>query len=228
MTPRSEMTAPSAAALRMRRSRERRRQGDVMVRLEVSPSATADLVALSWLLAPDRVDHDALASALGGLINRAIAMRVTPSTGSDGVSVTPMRATAGPIAIGSDENAPQSQRLATPAERGGPQGSSLGRLAPGEVLGAPEVADDQPSGDRVDTASPRTSLFADMVVEHTELSRPEPPGVQPWAEATQPFEVDPVHLWGPRLSLWLRRGIWASGWGPRPDQDGCLVPDCML
>jgi hypothetical protein len=67
MTPRSEMTAPSAAALRMRRSRERRRQGDVMVRLEVSPSATADLVALGWLLAPDRVDHDALASAQAGL-----------------------------------------------------------------------------------------------------------------------------------------------------------------
>jgi hypothetical protein len=80
MTPRSGMTAPSPGALRMRRSRERRRQGDVMVRLEVSPSATADLVALGWLPAPDRVDKDALARALVGLIDRALTMYVTPST----------------------------------------------------------------------------------------------------------------------------------------------------
>jgi hypothetical protein len=84
-----------------------------------------------------------------------------------------------------------------------------GEREPGEVLGAAEIADDK-------------------LAEHAELLRPEPPGAQPWAEPTQPFEVDPVHLWGPRLSLWLRRGIWASGWGPRPDQDGCLVSDYLL
>jgi hypothetical protein len=228
MTPRSGMTAPSPSALPMRRSRERRRQGDVMVRLEVSPSATADLVALGWLPAVDRVDKGALARSLVGLIDRAITMRVAPSTGSEGVSATPMRAAAGPIAIESDEGALMSARLATPAEGGGPQGSRLGSVDPGEVLGAAEIAEDKPSGDRVDTAPPPTSLFADMVVEHAELSRPEPPGVQPWAEPTQPFEVDLAQLWDPRLSLWLRRGIWAPGWGPRPGQDGCLVPDYLL
>jgi hypothetical protein len=68
MTPRSEMTAPSAAALRMRRSRERRRQGDVMVSLEIGPNMTADLADLGWLPAPDRVDKNALARTLTGLV----------------------------------------------------------------------------------------------------------------------------------------------------------------
>jgi hypothetical protein len=82
MTPRSEMIAPSAAALRMRRSRERRRQGDVMVNLEIGPNMTADLADLGWLPAPDRVDKNALARALTGLVERAIRSRVTPPTGS--------------------------------------------------------------------------------------------------------------------------------------------------
>ena len=78
------MTAPSPAALRMRKSRERRRQGNVMVGLEIGPSATADLVALGWLSELKTVDKDPLAPALVGLIDRAIAIRVTPSTGSEG------------------------------------------------------------------------------------------------------------------------------------------------
>jgi len=78
------MTAPSPAALRMRKSRERRRQGNVMVGLEIGPSATADLVALGWLSELKTVDKDPLARALVGLIDRAIAIRVTPSTGSEG------------------------------------------------------------------------------------------------------------------------------------------------
>jgi hypothetical protein len=221
------MIAPSPGALRMRRSRERRRHGAVMVRLEVSPSATADLVALGWL-APDRVDRDAVSSALGGLINRAITVRATPLTGSDGVSVTPMCATKGPIAIEYDEGTRMSARLAMPAERGGPQGSSLGSVEPDEVRGAAGIADDKLSWDRVDTGPPPASPFADMVAEHAEISRPEPPEAQAWAEPTQPFEVDLAQLWGPRLFLWLRRGIWAPGWGPRPSQDGCLVPDYLL
>jgi hypothetical protein len=75
---------------------------------------------------------------------------------------------------------------------------SQGGVQPGEVLDAAEVVKDKPSG------------------------------AQPGPEPTQPFEVDPVHFWGPRLSLWLRRRIWMSQWGPRPDQDGCLVPDYLL
>jgi hypothetical protein len=45
--------ARSPAALRMRRSRERRRRGDMVVSLTVGPKVTADLVDLGWLPAPD-------------------------------------------------------------------------------------------------------------------------------------------------------------------------------
>jgi hypothetical protein len=227
MTPRSGMGAPSPAALRMRRSRERRRQGDVMVRLEVGPSATAHLVALGWLPAPDRVDKDTLARALVGLINRAIAMRVTQSAGSEGVCFTPLRVTPGPTAIRLDGSAGLSPNVGTPFERDGPHGLGLGRVQPGEVLGAAdgvaEIVEDkrtqaQPC-DRVNTP--------DIAVEH-ELSRLEPSEAQPWAEPTQPFEVDPAWLWAPRLTLWQRWRIWAPEWGPRPDQDGCLAPDYLL
>ena len=76
------MTAPSLAAVRMRRTRERRRQGDVIVSLDVGPKVTADLVDLGWLRAPD-CDKEALSHALIDLIERAIRARVTPSTGSE-------------------------------------------------------------------------------------------------------------------------------------------------
>src|SRR6516225_9406166 len=52
-----------SGALRMRRSRECRRQGHVKASLEVASGATTDLVALGWLTCPDRVDKDALARA---------------------------------------------------------------------------------------------------------------------------------------------------------------------
>jgi hypothetical protein len=74
MTPRSEMGAPSAATLRMRKSRERPRQGDVIVKLEIGPNMTADLGALGWLTEPDHADKGAIARALVELINRAIAV----------------------------------------------------------------------------------------------------------------------------------------------------------
>jgi hypothetical protein len=73
---------PSPAALRMRRLRERRRQGDVMVSLEVGPNMTADLADLGWLAEPDHVDKGAIARALNDLVERAIWAHVTPSTGS--------------------------------------------------------------------------------------------------------------------------------------------------
>jgi hypothetical protein len=66
----------------MRRSRERRRQGDVIVSLDVGPKVTVDLVDLGWLPAPD-CDKDALTHALIDLIERAIRARVIPSTGSE-------------------------------------------------------------------------------------------------------------------------------------------------
>ena len=81
MTPRSGMGALSAGALRMRRSRERRRQGDVIVSLEVAPNVTAGLVALGWLPGPDHGEKNAIASALSGLVDRAIQARVSPQVG---------------------------------------------------------------------------------------------------------------------------------------------------
>ena len=78
------MTVPSSAALRMRRSRDRRRQGDAIVSLELKPKVTADLVDLGWLPARDCGDKDALARALTGLIERAIEVRVNPAPGSQG------------------------------------------------------------------------------------------------------------------------------------------------
>jgi len=78
----SEMTPMSSAALRMRRARERRRQGDVIVSVEVGPKVTADLTELGWLPAPD-CDKGALSHALIDLIERAIRARVSPSTGSE-------------------------------------------------------------------------------------------------------------------------------------------------
>jgi hypothetical protein len=77
------MTPLSSAALRMRRSRDRRRQGDVSVSLDVGPKVTADLVELGWVPAPD-CDKDALTHALIDLIERAIEARVAPALSSQG------------------------------------------------------------------------------------------------------------------------------------------------
>jgi hypothetical protein len=96
----------------------------VKASLEVASGATTDLVALGWLTCPDRVDKDALARALVGLVERAIAMRVTPSTESEGACSTPVHATAGSlIAIGSSQIARQLPSLETVAEGGGPPGT---------------------------------------------------------------------------------------------------------
>jgi hypothetical protein len=67
----------------MRRHRERRRQGDAMVTLEVGPGVIAELVVLRWLPAPHHGDKEALGRALSGLIVRAIRARVTPLTGPE-------------------------------------------------------------------------------------------------------------------------------------------------
>jgi hypothetical protein len=79
-----EPMARSASAERMRRVRERRRQGDVIVSLEVGSGAIAHLAALSWLPEPDQGNKSAIIRALIDLYDRAIQARVTPSTGSQG------------------------------------------------------------------------------------------------------------------------------------------------
>ena len=77
------MTVPSPAALRMRRSRDRRRQGDVIVSVEVGPKVTANLVELGWL-EHNCGDKDTLTRALTELVERAIEVRVTPALSSPG------------------------------------------------------------------------------------------------------------------------------------------------
>ena len=56
-------------------------QGDAIVSFDVGAGATAELVDLGWLPAPDRCEKGALTRALIELIERAMRARVTPSTG---------------------------------------------------------------------------------------------------------------------------------------------------
>jgi hypothetical protein len=63
----------------MRRLRERRRQGDVMLSLDVGCGAIAILVKLGWLPEADRGDKGAVTHALIDLYNRAAQVRLTPS-----------------------------------------------------------------------------------------------------------------------------------------------------
>jgi hypothetical protein len=147
MMPRSGMTAPSPGALRMRRSRERCRQGDVMVSLKVGPNMTAALVDLGWLPTSDRVDKDTIALALVGFIERAITMRATPSTmESESGCFTPLPVTAGPIAIGFDENAPQSPRLERLPSGAAHRHLALGVLSPARFSVQPKSLMINPQG----------------------------------------------------------------------------------
>jgi hypothetical protein len=74
----------STAALRMRRSRARRRRGEAIVNLEIGPGVIIDAVALGWLGESDHSDKDAIARALMDLVERAIFARLTPSACSQG------------------------------------------------------------------------------------------------------------------------------------------------
>jgi hypothetical protein len=185
-------SAPSAAAARMRRSRERRREGDVIVSLEVGPNEISNLVALGWLTASDPTDKHALSRALVDLIEQAMAMRVTKSTRSEGVCYRQLRATEGTIATEVDLIA---QQLSSSFE---PPGKHTGTKGLGLQRGATEIAEN--------TA----------------------PGAQPSAELIEPYEIDPVELWVPRLDLYTRAGIWAPQWGPRPGQVDCVAPEWLL
>ena len=74
--------APSGGARRMRRLRERRRRGDVMVSLDVGPGAIAALIKLGWLPEDYRGDKGVVTRALIDIYDRAIQVRLTPSVGS--------------------------------------------------------------------------------------------------------------------------------------------------
>ncbi len=59
----------SAAAERMRRSRERRRDGMRFVGIDVRDSEIAELVRRGLLAADDTDDHAAIAEAVGALLD---------------------------------------------------------------------------------------------------------------------------------------------------------------
>jgi hypothetical protein len=66
--------------------------------------------------------------------------------------------------------------------------------------------------EEIDSAPLVPESFADMVAEFTaELDEPPPPS-------------DDFDLWDRRLRIYRRANVWASEWGPRPGQDGCLAP----
>lgn len=67
------MTAPaaSAAALRMRRTRQRRREGAVVRRVTVAAETVPALIAAGEISPEDAADPDLLSWALGAVLDRA-------------------------------------------------------------------------------------------------------------------------------------------------------------
>jgi len=74
----------SPGAERMRRLRQRRRNGDVIVTLQVGQDAAADLAASGWLPERHLGDRGAIMRALINLYRRAIQVRLTPSADPQG------------------------------------------------------------------------------------------------------------------------------------------------
>ena len=81
----------SPAALRMRRARERRRQGDSIVSLQVGSGAIADLIALGWLAEVDSANKDAITRALIDLLRSGDPGSLSPAGGLTGPSLFHMR-----------------------------------------------------------------------------------------------------------------------------------------
>jgi hypothetical protein len=129
-------------------------------------------------------------------------MRVPKSTRSEGVWYAQLRTTDRTIANEIEVSAEPSSSLGPLGEHAGTRGLGLQRAERGEALGA--------------AGGP------------TEIVEDDPQGIQPTAKPPQPFEVDPGELWGPRLSLYLRRKLWMPEWGERPGQIGCAAPEWLL
>jgi hypothetical protein len=68
----SERQPPSPGAERMRRLRERRRQGKVCFIFELDPRAISGLVELRWLPASQQDDHTAVINAFRGFVRYAL------------------------------------------------------------------------------------------------------------------------------------------------------------
>jgi hypothetical protein len=73
----------TSGAERMRRSRQRHRQGNTIISLQLGRREMADMIALGWLSEAACGDKHALTNAAFGLIERAIRAGVTPITGSE-------------------------------------------------------------------------------------------------------------------------------------------------
>ena len=72
------MMLPTTSAERMRRLRERRREGAVVVSVEIEPEAIAELQRLGWLAPWQRSDPEAVADAVLALESRAIGIGLRP------------------------------------------------------------------------------------------------------------------------------------------------------
>jgi hypothetical protein len=66
--------SPSPAALRMRRLRERRRQGTVRFAIELDPRYISGLVELKWLPGSQRDDRAAVLNAFCRFVEYALDM----------------------------------------------------------------------------------------------------------------------------------------------------------
>jgi hypothetical protein len=77
-SPMAAGTPPATSAARMRRLRERREKGTVLVVVPVLGSGIRLLVELGWLDANSRADRKAVRGALSRLANRALALRTRP------------------------------------------------------------------------------------------------------------------------------------------------------
>lgn len=47
-------------------------------------------------------------------------------------------------------------------------------------------------------------------------------------EDETPPPPDEIGLWRRRLQMWASHKMWQEDWGPKPGQDGCLVPPALI
>ncbi|HJU15998.1 MAG TPA: hypothetical protein VJ770_05980 [Stellaceae bacterium] len=76
--PPSGRAAPSRAALRQRRYRERRKAGEMLIELRAPVGAIAQLAALGWLDPERRDDRNAVGAALAALASAALGAGLRP------------------------------------------------------------------------------------------------------------------------------------------------------
>jgi hypothetical protein len=77
-SPTASPAIQSRSAERMRRARNRKRQGAAMVNFLIGADAVRSLIELGWLVPERRGDRDAVRSAVIQLAARALALRIRP------------------------------------------------------------------------------------------------------------------------------------------------------